>query len=117
MENIHSQIFNVGDSNANYQVKDIAKIVSDEFPGCELHLGDSRGDNRSYRVNFDKIATQLPGFSCDWNAEKGAKQLHSIFEQIDMSIDTFQARPFTRLKQIKYLLKTNQIDNEFFWSI
>ena len=115
LENIHNQIFNVGDSHANYQVKDIAKIVSEEFPGCELILGSSAGDDRSYRVNFDKIAKNLPGFSLDWNAEKGAAQLHSIFKQIDMSIDTFNAKPFKRLKQLKYLISTQQIDDEFFW--
>lgn len=116
VDNIHNQIFNVGDSNANYQVKDIAKIVSDEFPGCKLNLGDSRGDKRSYRVNFEKITNNLPGFSCDWNAEKGAEQLHSVFKQIDMSIETFKSKPFTRLKQLNYLISTSQIDDEFFWN-
>jgi hypothetical protein len=107
----------VGDSTANYQIKDIAQIVSHEFPGCKLTFGDSTGDNRSYRVNFEKITNNLPGFSCDWNAEKGAEQLHSIFSQIDMSVETFKARPFTRLKQLKYLIETNQIDDEFFWRV
>lgn len=116
LENIHNQIFNVGDSNANYQVKDIARIVSEEFPGCELILGSSAGDDRSYRVNFNKIANNLPGFGLDWNAEKGAAQLHSIFKQIDMSADTFNAKPFKRLKQLKYLIETKQIDDEFFWN-
>lgn len=116
LENIHNQIFNVGDSNANYQVKDLAEIVSKEFPGCQLSLGSSAGDDRSYRVNFEKIAKKLPGFSLDWNAEKGASQLHSVFKQIDMSIDAFNAKPFKRLKQLKYLISTQQIDDEFFWN-
>lgn len=114
---IHAEIFNVGDSNANYQVKDIAEIVSREFPGCTLQLGDSRGDKRSYRVNFKKINSQLPGFSLDWDAEKGAKQLHSVYKQINMSPETYKSNPFTRLKQLKYLQKTNQIDGEFFWMV
>jgi nucleoside-diphosphate-sugar epimerase len=112
---IHNQVFNVGNSEANYQIKDIANIVGDVFPGCEVTLGDSRGDNRSYRVNFEKINTQLPGFSCDWDAEKGAKQLRDVFEQIDMSVERFRSNPFTRLKQLKYLIETQQIDDEFFW--
>ncbi len=114
---IHNQVFNVGDSSANYQIKDIAQIVGAEFPGCEVTFGDSTGDNRSYRVNFDKINSQLPGFSCEWNAEKGAAQLHSVFSQIDMSTEVFRARPFTRLKQLKFLIETSQIDDEFFWKI
>lgn len=117
LDAIHKQVFNVGDSNANYQIRDIAQIVGAEFPGCEVTFGDSTGDNRSYRVNFDKINSQLPGFSCEWNAEKGAAQLHSIFSQIDMSAEVFRARPFTRLKQLKFLIETSQIDDEFFWKI
>ena len=116
-DSIHNQVFNVGDSSANYQIKDIARIVGDEFQGCTVTLGDSTGDNRSYRVNFDKITNNLPGFSCDWSAEKGAAQLHSVFRQIDMSLDTYRARPFTRLKQLKYLIETMQIDDEFFWTV
>ncbi len=35
-----------------------------------------RADNRSYQVNFDKIRAVLPGFECDWDAARGARQLH-----------------------------------------
>ena len=114
-EAIHNQVFNVGDNSANYRVREIAEIVGEIFPGCEVTFGDSSGDNRSYRVAFDKINTKLPGFKCDWNAKLGAEQLRSIFEQIDMSVDVFRAKPFTRLKQLKYLIATQQIDSEFFW--
>jgi nucleoside-diphosphate-sugar epimerase len=112
---IHNQIFNVGHSDNNYRVKEIAEIVGGVFPGCEVTFGDSGGDNRSYRVNFDKIASQLPGFECKWNAESGAQQLKAMYEQINMSSDVFRAKPFTRIKQLVYLIETNQIDHDFFW--
>lgn len=112
---VHNQIFNVGDNADNHQVRDIARIVGEEFPGCEVTLGPSGGDNRSYRVNFDKINTQLPGFKCDWNARDGARQLREVFERIAMANETFEFRAFTRLKQLQYLIRTQQLDNEFFW--
>ena len=112
---IHNQIFNVGENAQNYRIREIAEIVSAVFPGCELTLGSSQGDNRSYRVNFDKINAALPGFSCQWDAEGGARQLHAVFDRIDLTADDFEARPFTRLKQLEYLIKTKQIDDEFFW--
>lgn len=112
---IHNQIFNVGDSAQNYQVRQIAEIVADAFPGCKLSFGDSGSDNRSYRVSFEKINTQLPGFKCEWPAERGAKQLHDIFSSIDMTEDMFRSRGFTRLKQLEYLIRTQQIDSDFFW--
>jgi nucleoside-diphosphate-sugar epimerase len=114
-ESVHNEIFNVGHNEDNYQVRDIAAIVSKAFPDCEVTMGNSGGDNRSYRVRFDNISGRLPGFSCDWTAEKGAVQLRDLFERIDMTVDTFEFRAFTRLKQLEYLIRTQQIDEDFMW--
>ena len=112
---IHSETFNVGHDADNYQVREIAQFVADVYPGCALTFGQAGADNRSYRVNFDKIHKQLPGFSCFWDARKGARQLHDVYERIGLDLTTFNARPFTRLKQLKYLTATGQIDDQFFW--
>lgn len=114
-EVIHNQTFNVGDSKQNYQVKDIAQIVAGVFEGCKLSFGTQGADNRSYRVNFDKINSKLPGFKCDWDALKGAKQFLDIFKRIDMTKADFESRGFTRLKQLEYLIKTQQLDQNFYW--
>jgi nucleoside-diphosphate-sugar epimerase len=114
-QTVHNQIFNVGRNDENFRVREIAEIVASVFPGCELAIGPSGGDHRSYRVSFDKIQESLPGFSCDWTAEAGARQMKAVFERIDMSQETFDFRAFTRLKQLEYLIRTKQIDDEFFW--
>lgn len=114
---VHNQIFNVGDSANNYQVKQIAEIVASVFSGCEVSFGDQGSDNRSYKVSFEKINTQVPGFKCDWDALRGAEQLLKVFTQIDMTKEVFEYRAFTRLKQLEYLLHTQQIDKDFFWSV
>jgi len=112
---IHNEIFNVGHDEDVYQVREIAQIVADVYPGCELTLGQAGGDNRSYRVSFAKIHEKLHGFHCAWDARKGARQLHDVYERIGISPEIFNARPFTRLKQLKYLSATGQIDDRFFW--
>jgi nucleoside-diphosphate-sugar epimerase len=113
---VHNQVFNVGDTGNNYRVKEIAEIIANIFTGCKLSFGDNGADNRSYRVSFEKINTLLPGFKCDWNAQRGAQQLYDLFRQIDMTEEVFQSRGFTRLKQLEYLIRTQQIDKDFFWS-
>ena len=112
---VHNQVFNVGDTAFNYQVKEIAEIVAEVFKGCQLSFGDSSADNRSYRVSFEKINQALPRFKCEWDAKRGAQQLFDLFTQIDMSEETFLFRGFTRLKQLEYLIRTQQIDRNFFW--
>lgn len=115
-EAIHNEVFNVGDTNHNWRVREIAEIVGAAFPGCQVSFGDSSADNRSYRVNFDKIRKHLPGFKCEWDAKRGAEQLAALFKRIDMLPETFQFRTFTRLKQLEYLIRTAQIDKNFFWT-
>jgi nucleoside-diphosphate-sugar epimerase len=113
---VRGKIFNVGQSSENYRVRDIAKIVAAEFPGCEVVVGPPSRDTRSYRVNFDRIHRELPGFKCRYTARDGARQLHEIFERIEMQPETYQFRAFTRLKQLNYLRKTGQLDADFYWT-
>ena len=114
-EVVHNQIFNVGSTEENYRVSEIAQIVAETFPECTITLGTNDGDKRSYRVSFDKIHTQLPGFQCRRNATVGALQLYAVFERISMSYDMFAFRAYTRLQQLEHLISTRQIDDQFFW--
>jgi nucleoside-diphosphate-sugar epimerase len=114
-EAVHNQVFNVGDTNHNYRVREIAQMVGEAFPGCRVTFGPPSADNRSYRVSFEKIRKHLPAFKCAWDARSGAQQLHSLFKRIDMKTEVFQHRAFTRLKQIEYLIRTQQIDEHLFW--
>jgi len=114
-EAVNGQVFNVGQNSENYRVREIAQVIAEVFPGCQLSTGTASADNRSYRVSFDKIATQLPGFRCSWTTRKGAEELRARFEQIEFNKETYEYRAFTRLKQIRYLTRTKQIDADFFW--
>ncbi|MFZ1721460.1 MAG: SDR family oxidoreductase [Microgenomates group bacterium] len=114
-ESVIGETFNVGQNSGNYQIKEVAAIIADTFPGCELTLGSSDGDTRSYKVNFDKIHAALPSYQCKWDVKKGAEELKRIFEYIQMSEDIFKYRPYTRLKQLKHLISTNQLTENFFW--
>jgi nucleoside-diphosphate-sugar epimerase len=114
-EMVHAEVFNVGKTSENYQVREIAEIVAEVFPGCDLIFGANDSDNRSYRVSFDKIATRLPGFQCRHDVVIGACELHAVFERIGLSHDIFESRAYTRLKQVQYLRDTSQIDEHFFW--
>ena len=112
---IHNQVLNVGDTQHNWRVREIAEIIAEVFKDCRLIFGRSDSDSRSYRVSFDKIHSLLPGFTCDWDARRGAEQLHALFTQIQMTPEAFHARPFTRLKMLQHLLATGQLDANFFW--
>jgi nucleoside-diphosphate-sugar epimerase len=114
-EDVHAQVLNVGSNEQNYQVREIAETVAAAFPGCQVSFGDPTADNRSYKVNFDKIRSVLPGYECDWDAARGARQLQQIFERIQLDDAVFTGRGHTRLKQLQHLLTTHQLDDSLRW--
>jgi nucleoside-diphosphate-sugar epimerase len=116
LERVHGEIFNVGSNAQNYQVREIAEIVSAEVPGCVTSFGPPSADNRSYRVSFDKIEAALPGFRCDRDARTGARELAEVYRSIELDAALFGHRGFTRLDQLTYLLRTGQLDANLRWT-
>jgi nucleoside-diphosphate-sugar epimerase len=114
-EAVHNKIFNVGRNSENYRIRELAQIVAAEFPGCQVVVGKSAGDTRSYRVNFDRIHRELPGFNCRFSVADGARQLHALFRRINFAAEHHQFRAYTRLKQLRHLVDTEQLDQEFRW--
>jgi len=113
-QDIHDEIFNVGSNDQNRQVLEIAEIVDAAFPGCQMAFGDSTGDRRSYRADFDKIHDRLP-FAVRYDVAAGVEQLREVFRAVDMSSELFASRGHSRIKQMQHLLSTGQIDSRFFW--
>jgi len=114
---VHGLVVNVGCNENNRTVRDIAEIVAGEFPSCELSFGSPSADQRSYRVAFDKIGDAFPDFTPLWDVAAGAAQLHQVFASVAMEPEVFHGRGHTRVKQIEYLLKTSQVDEQLFWNV
>jgi len=115
-EVVHNEVFNVGDADQNYRIVDIAECVGKVMDVGTIRRGPSSPDDRSYRVSFDKIHERLPAFRCEWDVVRGATQLRDLFSGIMMDAATFEFRAFTRVQQIKYLVESGRIDNDFFWN-
>jgi nucleoside-diphosphate-sugar epimerase len=114
-ERVHGEVLNVGSTEQNYTIREIAEVVGDVFTGCRLSFGEPGADHRSYRVAFDKIRSVLPGFECAWDVVRGARQLFDLFSEIDLRLATFDFRAYTRLAQLHHLLRRQLIDERFFW--
>ncbi len=57
---IKNQIFNLGNTNANMQKKEIAEIIKKEFlPNISIEYSGMDQDLRSYKVDFSKIEKTL----------------------------------------------------------
>ena len=56
-EAVRGKVFNVGQNSDNHRIRDIAKIIAEEFPCCDIRWFRRAPTTRSYRVNFDRIHT------------------------------------------------------------
>lgn len=110
---VNKEAFNVGVSGGNYTVKDLAQAAQKSFPDSKLvFLNKTGSDNRTYKVNFDKINSKLKNyFKPIWNLEKGGNQLIKYFNEIGLKSEDFRGRKTMRLKQLKYLTD-NKIVND-----
>ena len=115
-EVIHNEAYNVGINTENYQVKDMAHEIKNLMKDCEVKiLGKDNPDNRNYIVNFNKIQDNLKSFKPKWNLKKGIKELFDIFEKIKLNFKTFEEKNFTRVKQLKYIIKNKYVNENLFW--
>jgi nucleoside-diphosphate-sugar epimerase len=112
-DTVHNQAFNIGRSDANYQVRDIAEVVKTVVPSATLVItGETGGDPRSYRVDFTKALTQLEGFKPKWTLLDGAHELDRWIKDGGLEGSAFDSRRFIRLKQLRHLMDTHAVDDE-----
>jgi nucleoside-diphosphate-sugar epimerase len=115
-EVIHNQAFNVGSTEENYQIRDIAEIVRQTVPGCEVEYAPGgEPDKRSYQVDFSKITRFLPEFKPQWTAQLGAKQLLDAYQHADLKLEDFEGSRYKRIDQIKQLLASSKLDASLRW--
>jgi len=115
-EAVHAQAFNVGRNDQNYRIREIAEIVKETVPGCEIAFAPDAGpDKRNYRADFSKIARVLPGFQPKWDARKGARQLYEAYEAIGLELEDFEGPRFRRVDQLKQLMASGNLDIDLRW--
>jgi nucleoside-diphosphate-sugar epimerase len=115
-EVIHCQAFNVGLTDENYQICDLAEIVKETVPGCRVEYApDGSPDTRCYRVDFSKIKCVLPDFKPRWNARKGAKQLYDALQVADLRLEDFEGPRFKRISHLQELLSSGRLGADLRW--
>lgn len=112
-EAVHNEAFNVGSTDQNYRIRDIAEIVASVVPGCRLELAADAGpDTRSYRVDFRKLETVLPAARPRWDAHSGAEQLFSAYLQAPLSREEFEGARYARIAHLRSLLDGGELGSD-----
>ena len=116
-ELIHNQAFNVGRNDQNFRIRELAEIVKEIVPGCEIEYAkDGSPDKRTYRVDFTKIMNALPDFNPRWDARMGARNLYEAYKKTDLKVDEFEGPKYKRIAHIEQLLSDGLLDETLRWT-
>jgi nucleoside-diphosphate-sugar epimerase len=114
-DQVRGEAFNIGTEEQNYLVRDLAEIVS-TVTRCDIEFAEgSSADQRSYKVDFSKLAQTFPGLSLEWDALRGATELIEAYRQVGLTQEEFDGNRFVRLGRLRSLLNDGALDADLRW--
>ena len=115
VEVVRDRAFNVGSTDENYLIRDLAELVGQVVNGSSIEYADEASpDVRNYRVDFSRIEREL-GFRTTWTARAGAEELARAFERHRLTLEEFEGPRFQRIAQIRRLLGAGRLTNRLTW--
>lgn len=116
-EAVCNQALNVGRTDQNFRIREIADIVKETVPDCEIEYAmDASPDLRNYRADFGKIARTLPSFQPRWDARTGAAQLLASYRSVGLRLEDFEGPRYKRIDQIKLLIGSGRLGTDLRWT-
>ena len=113
---VRNQAFNIGRTQENFRIRQVAEMVAEVVPGCEVSFAPgASADARNYRVDFTKAETALPGFTPHWTLRAGIEELHEAYRRHGMTEAEFLGPRYYRLKVIRGRLERGELDNDLRW--
>jgi nucleoside-diphosphate-sugar epimerase len=109
---VHNQVFNIGITEENYRVKELATIAKETVPNSKIEFAkDAEPDKRSYKVDFSKIANTIPKYNPKWNARLGAKQLYDAYRKAGIVLQDFEGPRYRRITHLENSVSNGTLDN------
>ncbi|MEK9175907.1 MAG: SDR family oxidoreductase [Patescibacteria group bacterium] len=112
---INKEIFNIGFSENNFQVKTIAETIS-EVLLCGITYNRELGkDSRSYSVSFDKFHSKFPNIVQKWPLEKSVKDL-SVRLSAAIKNPGINREDYVRLVTLQDLISKKRLNHKLYWN-
>ena len=115
-EAIHNETFNVGLTEENYRIREIADVVKETVPNSRVEYARGGGpDKRCYRVDCSKIRRILPHFLPQWNLRKGAQQLYDAYQSVGLTLEDIEKGRYARIGHIQRLMSSGRLSDSLRW--
>jgi nucleoside-diphosphate-sugar epimerase len=114
-ELVHDEAFNIGDTDENYRISDVAEIVG-EVTGAAVTMSDAAfNDLRNYRVNCDKFTNRFPEARPRWTVRKGAESLLAAMRANGLTHDDLEGATYMRLRKLQELMAAGALSHDLRW--
>ena len=116
-ERVHAEAFNVGRTDENYRVSELAEFVRRAVPGTTVRYAEGGGpDPRSYRVNCDKLPRAVPAYQPRWRVPDGVAQLVESYRAAGFGTEQWEGTRFFRIRRIQELMRDQRLDADLRWT-
>ncbi|MCG6869335.1 MAG: SDR family oxidoreductase [Gammaproteobacteria bacterium] len=107
---------NVGRTEWNYQVRDLAEAVKEQMPDVELEINtEAQPDKRSYRVDFSLYKSLAPGHLPQVPLDQSIRELREGLERMGFDNQDFRNSQYMRLKVLNGLQERKLLGKELRW--
>lgn len=114
---VHNEAFNVGATEENYRISDVAQIVQSVVPNSEVTLSDTAfNDLRNYRVNCDKLTDALPDAKAQWTVKRGVEELYEAYMRNGLTLEDLEGDRYMRIRHVQTLQEEGRLDAELRWT-
>ena len=116
-EKVHNQAFNIGHTDENYRISDVAEIVRQAVPNTRIEFAaDASPDLRNYRVSCDRIARELPEYRTHWTVAHGVEEVYQAIADTGLTSDHFEGPRYNRIAYLKQLLAQGRVGEDLRWA-
>jgi nucleoside-diphosphate-sugar epimerase len=107
---------NVGRTEWNYQIKDLAQAVREEMPEVEVEINpNAQPDKRSYQVDFSRYQVFAPGHLPQVDLRQSIRELKQGLEGMGFNNLDFRNSDYMRLKVLMGLRDKGLLDSQLRW--
>jgi nucleoside-diphosphate-sugar epimerase len=113
---VHNQAFNIGRTEENYRIRDVAELVRQTVPDTSIEFApDASPDLRNYRVSCDRIAREVPEYRPHWSVAQGVAEVYRGILEWGLHRDDFEGPRYNRIAYLEQLLAQGRVGDDLRW--
>ncbi len=113
LDRIHNEAFNIGLTEENFRVSEVAEMVATEIPGTTLDMvKGAQADQRTYRVNCDKARSALLDWEPQWLTRRGIRDLCQTYREYGLQQRDFEGSRYQRVAHLQQLMASGAVGQD-----